>query len=84
MEMGQDDASARMEDEVASERWTKVDDPEPGDVAVLSTHKRIHHVGLKLSNGILHTTEKRGALIQREIHLKAMGYRRVEYYRWAG
>lgn len=84
MELDQASASARMVDEVASGRWERAQVPDVGDVAVLSTNRVIHHVGLLLPDGVLHTTERRGAVIQRELLLRAVGYQRVEYYRWAG
>jgi len=73
-----------LEQQIASPAWVLQTKPEPGDVAALSTNKRIHHVGVLTPWGVLHTAARCGAVISRERQLRAMGYQRIEYYRWAG
>jgi hypothetical protein len=80
----EEDTTNTIEQEIASERWVRVDVPTPGDVAVMSTHRRIHHLGLATPWGVLHTSYRSGAILSSGLQLRAMGYRRVEYYRWVG
>ena len=72
-----------MEREFRGQDWIKVTHPEPGDVAAMSTHEKLHHVGIVTPFGIMHTNRKHGVVIAKEAVLKALGYRTVEYYRWA-
>lgn len=78
------DASAKMEASIADGVWEKVETPAPGDIAALSTHTRIHHIGVVTPYGILHTVRRFGAVVSTDAELRLSGYRRVEYYRWVG
>ncbi len=80
----EDDTTQTIEQEIASERWVRVNAPKPGDVAAMSSHTRIHHLGLVTPWGVLHTSYRSGAILSSGVQLRAMGYRRMEYYRWAG
>lgn len=80
----QDEASDMMDGQVRDGMWKRLDAHQPGAVVALSSHKRIHHVGLRLTRGrILHTTRKLGAVITTELALRTAGYRRIEDYVWA-
>lgn len=78
-------ASKIMEGQIASPLWVRTHDtPEPLDVVAMSTHRLIHHVGVATPFGILTTTRELGAVHEIESKLRQQGYRRLEYYRWAG
>jgi cell wall-associated NlpC family hydrolase len=80
----EEDTTKTIEQEIASQRWLRVNPPRPGDVAAMSSHTRIHHLGLFTPWGVLHTSNKSRAILSSEAQLRRMGYRRMEYYRWAG
>lgn len=69
--------------EVSGGDWQRVEHPEFGDIAGLSTHARIHHVGVVTPLGILHTTEKHGVVVASPAKLRAIGYKILGYFRWA-
>lgn len=72
-----------IERETKTEKWRKVDIPEPGDVVLLSTVPNLfHHAGILTEWGVLHAVPKRGVLISREPDLRAAGYVHMEAYRW--
>ena len=48
----------------------------------LSSHRRIHHVGIVTPFGVLHAVPAHGAIIQSVAQLRAAGYQRIEGYRW--
>lgn len=73
-----------MEREFHGCDWVRVEHPRPGDVAALSTHTKLHHVGVVTPFGVLHTNRRHGVVVAKEAVLKAIGYRTVEYYRWVG
>jgi hypothetical protein len=73
-----------MEGQIATPAWRRLETPEPGAVVALSTHRRIHHVGVCTPFGVLHATKGFGARVESEAILKATGYRRIEYYQWVG
>lgn len=78
-------ASRIMTAQIASPSWSLVyGAPEPFDVAAMSTHKAIHHVGIVTPFGILTTTKELGAVHDTESRLRQQGYQRLEYYRWVG
>jgi len=83
-EGAQAEAAAVMEGQIATPSWRRLEAPEPGAVVALSTHRRIHHVGLWTPFGVLHATKGFGARVESEATLRASGYRRIEYYRWVG
>lgn len=64
-------------------RWALQERPEAGDVVVMSTHQRIHHIGLLTPSGVLQATQSLGVFRCPLGALRAQGYRRVECYRWA-
>lgn len=71
-----------IEQQIETGSWQRIDDPQPGDVVAMSSHRRIHHVGVVTPFGILNTTKAMGAILTKESRLRTMGYRRIEYYRW--
>ena len=72
-----------MEREFRGSDWVRVEHPSPGDVAALSTRTKLHHVGVVTPFGIMHTNRRHGVVVASEATLKALGYKTVEYYRWA-
>lgn len=71
-----------FETESKRSMWKQSDQPISGSIVALSTHKRIHHVGIQTPFGVLHTVRKLGAIIETELMLRFSGYQRIEYYRW--
>lgn len=68
--------------------WKRVEDPEPGDIAVMNLDPRfpemVQHVGVYVGNGrILHTMSKRASHLIR-IDDPTWSLKIVGYYRWAG
>jgi hypothetical protein len=80
------EASDLMEDQIALPfgPWLRVDIPVDGDIVAMSSHKKIHHVGVFTPFGILNTTRQLGVTLDQPERLRDMGYKRIEYYRWAG
>lgn len=76
------ESSRYMQQHVSDARWQRTDDLEVGAVLALSSHRRIHHVGIVTPFGVLHTTPAHGAILQSVAQLKASGYQRIEGYRW--
>lgn len=72
-----------MEREFRGSDWVRVEHPVPGDIAALSTHEKLHHVGVVTPFGIMHTNRRHGVVVAKEAALRAVGYRHVEYFRWA-
>jgi cell wall-associated NlpC family hydrolase len=72
-------------EQIESGNWVKVLSPQPGDVAAfgMSVVQAPAHVGLVTPFGILHTTKSSKSCIQQVAALKAQGWRRMEFYRWA-
>jgi len=61
----------------------KVDNPKPGDIALIRLHGKLCHTGLYIGNNdILHTSKATGAIIEnmdgiRQLRLKIEGFYRV-------
>lgn len=64
--------------------WRHTLSPRPGDITLLSTKRRIHHAGVVTPFGVIHATKGVGVVLSSEASLRAHGYRRIEYYTWAG
>ena len=77
------EVDALVDAELGLARWRITDRPTNGDVALLKAGAE-PHIGVQTPWGILHTTRKRGAVIQRERQLRALGYPEIRYYRWVG
>lgn len=73
-----------MEQEFSGPSWRRLEWAGPGDIVAMSTHTRIHHVGVVTPYGVLHSTSATGARLTRSSRLRLLGYRRIEYYRWVG
>lgn len=73
-----------MEAQIERPVWLRVDNPTPGDIVVMSTHKLIHHVGLYTPFGVLNTTRQMGVTVDTLFRLRDLGYKRIEYYQWVG
>jgi cell wall-associated NlpC family hydrolase len=80
------EASAMMEEQLALPLgpWLRVNVPEPGDIVAMSSHKKIHHVGVCTPYGVLNTTRQLGTTLCSFERLRDMGYKRIEFYRWVG
>lgn len=79
-------AMAVMAREAANPAWVAVDLAAlaPGDIVALSSHRRIHHVGLATPWGVLHAARGVGAVLQDLNALRRSGYRLILPYRYAG
>ena len=63
--------------------WVKIDKPEEGCAVALSKRKHIHHIGVWVSGGCLHSVEGLGVVFNTINDLKRNGYTRIEFYRYA-
>lgn len=64
--------------------WLKNDSLLIGSVIALSTHFKIHHIGVLTPWGVMHTTKGIGAIIQDEIALKRSRYKILGSYTYNG
>jgi hypothetical protein len=71
-----------MERQVQTGPWERLSAPEAGCVVALSSHTRIHHVGLMVPSGVLQALPTTGVTRCRYYQLPGQGYQRVECYRW--
>lgn len=62
--------------------WQLVDEALPGDVLVMGLNGASSHIGLMTDEGVLHATERLGAVIQPIKTLERMGYHVKGIYRW--
>ena len=67
-------------------RWQALDltAMAPGDIVALSSHRRIHHVGLATPWGVLHAARGFGVVLQSLPALRRSGYRLIVPYRYLG
>lgn len=75
--------AAHVSAELASGHWARVWPPEPGDVVMMGTSRRLHHAGVAVEGGIKHTTPFSGVLIQSLAALRQT-YSHLEAFRWVG
>lgn len=64
--------------------WLAVAEMAPGDIIALSTHRRVHHVGIASPWGVLHAARGYGAVHQEPADLRRTGYRLIQPYRYQG
>lgn len=74
----------RMTEETTSPDW-QISDGRIGDVVALFRHETVVHVGVVVTDGVLHTTRGVGAVIQSARALqRTFGYSDMKFYRWVG
>ena len=79
-------AMAVMAREAGNPNWQAValEAMAAGDIVALSSHRRIHHVGLATPWGVLHAARGFGVVLQSLAALRRSGYRLIVPYRYAG
>lgn len=65
-----------------SKYWEEIDEPLDFCVVTMSTNKKMHHVGLYLSGGVLHAIENVGVVYNDFKQLRRNGYSKMEFYKW--
>lgn len=78
------DVTRIMEGQTEIPEWERLEHFVVPCVVALSTHRRIHHVGVMTPFGVLHSEHRFGVILTERPDLKYMGYQRVEFYRWVG
>jgi len=78
------ESSKIMEEQFTSSEWRRTEEVNPGVVLAMSTHRRIHHVGIVTPFGVLHVGPGYSARLQSIAQLKAAGFTRLEGYKWVG
>jgi cell wall-associated NlpC family hydrolase len=68
--------------EIASQRWQQVNEPQEGCVVLLSVNKCIHHMGLYTNGGVLHARDGADVCFETIDTLKQLGFKRIEYWQW--
>lgn len=69
--------------QLAVPQAVKLDRSEPGAIVLMSSKRALHHSGIATPYGVLHTVRQFGACLSQPVSLRAQGYQRIEYYRWA-
>lgn len=64
--------------------WKRDSSPLEGAIVAMSTHQKIHHVGVATPFGVLDTTRQLGVTLNTVPRLRDLGYKRVEFYQWVG
>jgi cell wall-associated NlpC family hydrolase len=77
---------ASVAEQARSGAWQPVSDPCPGDLLLLGpAPRRLWHIGLCTSAGVLHTTPSTGACVQPLAVLRrSLLWRHVDAFRWVG
>lgn len=72
--------------ESESQDWQSVPlgQHQPGDIIALSTHRRIHHVGLATPWGVIHAARGCGSVHQDLAGLRRAGYQLIQPYQYHG
>jgi cell wall-associated NlpC family hydrolase len=73
--------SNQISDVVCSGKWTEMEEPADGDIAVCSRTKLAHHIGLFFGGGIIHASEGLGVVYQPRAQFEA-NYVKVVYGEW--
>jgi hypothetical protein len=74
--------SGQIADVVCSGRWTEMEDPDDGDIAVCFRTKLAFHIGLYFAGGVIHCSDALGVVYQRRHDFEA-DYVKVVYGEWS-
>lgn len=70
------------ESAVTGPHWERQERPSEGCAVALSKNKRIHHAGVWVQDGCLHSLDHACVVHNSLSRLKINGYSRVEFYKW--
>ena len=70
-----------MVEGVKLDMWEKVGTPSNHCAVALSRNKRIHHVGIWISGGVLHAADGVGVVYNSIRQLERSGFHKVEFYK---
>lgn len=66
---------------ILSDEWVRCEEPVDGCVVLMSRRRVIHHIGIFVDGGILHSRKGAGACFERESALSKIGFNKIEYYK---
>ena len=67
---------------IFGDHWIRQETPTEGSAVALSKGYKIHHAGIWLDNGCLHSCDNSHVVHNSISRLRLNGYNRIEFYRW--